>query len=235
MPHIIIIDDDELYLKMLKTSLRREGYSITTSQFGEKILSALSKMQPDLILLDVMLQNESGILLTKKIRQFSSVPIIIISGAKTAETDVVKGLDNGADDYLFKPYSLSELLARIRAVLRRSQPEMTAEIKKSLTNGKLKINFAKAEVWKENVLIPLSSTEYRLLLVLAQNMGEVVPTNQLLTAVWGENYQDEKEILWVTIARLRQKVEDNTRSPKFIVTKTGMGYMMPNLNKKSLS
>jgi DNA-binding response OmpR family regulator len=230
MPQILVIDDDVLYLKMIRDSLKREGYSVTCAQSGLKAIQLIRKEKPDLVLLDMMLQGENGLDLIKKIRSFSGIPVIIVSGCRKDERDVIRGLDLGADDYLFKPYSLSELLARARAILRRTADQTEEQEDHLLINGRLKINFARAEVRKDDKVIPLSSTEYRLLLTIAQNMGKVVSPETLLTNVWGESYQGEKEILWVSIARLRQKLEEDSRRPEFIITKTGLGYIMPKID-----
>jgi DNA-binding response OmpR family regulator len=227
MAHILIVDDDILYLKMVKDSLKSEGYQVTTESSGQKAIQFIADKKPDLVLLDVILNQELGLDIIRKIRQFSRVPVIMVSGRRTAEEDLVLGLDVGADDYLFKPFSLTELLARIRAILRRINTSHRDPDDSTLVNGALTINFAKAEVWKDGRIISLSSTEYRLLLILAQNIGQVISPEKLLTTVWGKEYEQEKEILWVSIARLRQKLEDDTRSPEFIITKTGLGYIMP--------
>jgi len=132
----------------------------------------------------------------------------------------------GADDYLVKPFSISELLARVRAVLRRAQP-LEGNQSHFFTHDDLRIDQARAEVWRGDQLIYLSATEYRLLLQFSHNIGKVVSAEELLTSVWGEEYISDKEILWVTIARLRQKVEEDAHDPKHIVTRSGLGYIMP--------
>jgi DNA-binding response OmpR family regulator len=179
----------------------------------------------DLILLDVMLPRMDGFTACQRIRQFSTVPIIMLT-AKGEEHDRVRGLDVGADDYLVKPFSVMELLARVRAVLRRAQVAETGQ-DRFFTHENLRIDFARAELWLSEVPVYLSATEYRLLLQFTHNIGKVLSAEELLTSVWGPEYRDDKEILWVTIARLRQKVETDPHEPKHIVTRSGLGYLMP--------
>jgi len=143
------------------------------------------------------------------------------------EQDRVKGLNIGADDYMVKPFSATELVARVKAVLRRSQIIDDSAKSRVLTHGDLKIDIAKAEVYKGDHQVYLSATEYKLLIHFAHNLGKVLSAEELLSTTWGPGYKDEKEILWVSIARLRQKLEDNPHEPEHIVTRTGMGYQMP--------
>jgi DNA-binding response OmpR family regulator len=178
-----------------------------------------------------MMPKLDGFGATQRIREFSNIPIIILT-AKGDEQDRVRGLDLGADDYLVKPFSATELLARVRAVLRRAQP--TPEVggqSRFFTHGSLKIDFARAEIWKGETPISLSATEYRLLLQFAHHLGKIMTSEDLLTSVWGPEYRTDKEILWVSIARLRQKLEDDSHTPKHIVTRSGFGYLMPPIDE----
>ncbi len=147
--------------------------------------------------------------------------------AKAEEEDRVRGLNAGADDYIAKPFSATELVARVRAVLRRAQRADQFTQNRYFTHGNLRIDFARAEIWKDDKAIYLSATEYRLLIQFAQHVGQVLTAEDLLLSVWGEQYREDKEILWVSIARLRQKLEDNPHSPQHIVTRAGLGYLMP--------
>ena len=140
---------------------------------------------------------------------------------------VVNGLNAGADDYIVKPFSAPELVARVKAVLRRAQKSESSDSSQFFQHYNLKIDFAKAEVTRDDKPVFLSATEYRLLIQFAHNIGTVLSPEALLIAVWGEQYKEDKEILWVSIARLRQKLEDNPHSPKHIVTKAGLGYILP--------
>ena len=179
-----------------------------------------------------MMPRLDGFTTCERIRQFSSVPIIMLT-AKGEEQDRVRGLNVGADDYVVKPFSATELIARVRAVLRRAQNAEGATQNRFFTHENLQIDFARAEVWKDDKPVFLSATEYRLLIQFAHHVGQVLSAEELLTAVWGSQYREDKEILWVSIARLRQKLEDNPHSPQHIVTRSGLGYLMPPLEKES--
>jgi len=224
---ILIVDDEPRYLRLLEANLRTEGYEVITAQDGLQAVNVFSDQPIDLVLMDVMMPKLDGFGATQRIREFSSVPIIILT-AKGDEQDRVRGLDLGADDYLVKPFSATELLARVRAVLRRAQaPGEVGGQSRFFTHGNLKIDFARAEVWRGEVPVSLSATEYRLLLQFAHHIGKIMSSEELLTSVWGPEYKADKEILWVSIARLRQKLEDDAHSPKHIVTRSGLGYLMP--------
>ena len=222
---ILVVDDEPRYLRLLEANLATEGYQVSTAMDGEEAVESFSSNPVDLILLDVMLPHMDGFTACQRIRQFSTVPIIMLT-AKGEEHDRVRGLDVGADDYLVKPFSVMELLARVRAVLRRAQVAETGQ-DRFFTHENLRIDFARAEVWLGEVPVYLSATEYRLLLQFTHNIGKVLSAEELLTSVWGPEYRDDKEILWVTIARLRQKVETDAHEPKHIVTRSGLGYLMP--------
>ncbi len=222
---ILVVDDEPRYLRLLEANLLMDGYEVITAQNGKEAIEMFSANQVDLIVLDVMMPHMDGFSVCQSIRQYSNVPIIILT-AKGEEQDRVHGLDVGADDYLVKPFSIMELLARVRAVLRRAQVSTTGQ-DRYFTHGNLKIDLAQAEVWRGEQPIYLSATEYRLLLQFAHNIGKILPAEELLENVWGVEYRSDKEILWVTIARLRQKVEDDPHTPKHIVTRSGLGYLMP--------
>jgi DNA-binding response OmpR family regulator len=225
---VLIVDDEPRYLRLLEANLRTEGYEVVTAQDGQQAVDVFSGQPIDLILLDIMMPRLDGFGATQRIREFSSVPIIILT-AKGEEQDRVRGLDLGADDYLVKPFSATELLARVRAVLRRAQVPAESGQARFFTHDNLRIDFARAEVWRGEQDISLSATEYRLLLQFAHNLGKILTSEDLLTSVWGPEYKGDKEILWVSIARLRQKLEDDPHNPKHIVTRSGLGYLMPPL------
>ena len=228
---ILIVDDEPRYLRLLEANLRTEGYEVVTAQNGLQAIEFFSTQPIDLVLMDIMMPKLDGFGATQRIREFSNVPIIILT-AKGDEQDRVRGLDLGADDYLVKPFSATELLARVRAVLRRAQPPTdVAQASRFFTHENLKIDFARAEVWKGETVVSLSATEYRLLLQFAHHVGKIMTSEELLTSVWGPEYRTDKEILWVSIARLRQKLEDDAHSPKHIVTRSGLGYLMPPLEE----
>lgn len=223
---ILVVDDEPLYLRLLKVNLESEGYEIETANNGEEALERLVQATPNLIIMDIMMPKMDGITACERIRQFSNVPIILLT-ARTEEQDKVKGLNIGADDYVSKPFSATELVARVRAILRRTQDRPESRDVKIFVHGNLKIDIAKAEVWNEDHQIYLSATEYKLLLHFVHQYGKVLTAEELLIATWGPSYKDEKEILWVSIARLRQKLEDDPHTPVHIVTRTGLGYQMP--------
>lgn len=224
--NILVVDDEPRYVRLMEANLLPEGYQVFKAYDGQKAVELVAENQPDLVLLDVMMPGLDGFQACERIREFSNVPIIMVT-AKGEEQDRVKGLDRGADDYVVKPFSATELLARVRAVLRRAQVSGSAFQQAIFNHGNLKIDFARAEVFKDDKMVFLSATEYRLLLQFAHNPGRILSSEDLLVNVWGPEYADDKEILWVSISRLRQKLEDDPRNPKHIVTRSGMGYTMP--------
>lgn len=223
---ILVVDDEPRYVRLMEANLLPEGYQVSKAYDGQKAVEMVAENQPDLVLLDVMMPGLDGFKACERIREFSNVPIIMVT-AKGEEQDRVKGLDRGADDYVVKPFSATELLARVRAVLRRAQVSGSAFQQAIFNHGNLKIDFARAEVFKDDKMVFLSATEYRLLLQFAHSPGRILSSEDLLVNVWGPEYGDDKEILWVSISRLRQKLEDDPRNPKHIVTRSGMGYTMP--------
>jgi DNA-binding response OmpR family regulator len=227
---ILIVDDEERYLRLMEANLVSEGYKVIKARSGLEAVEEVDSHHPDLVLLDLMMPGLSGFEACVRIREFSNVPIIIVT-AKGEERDRVKGLDLGADDYIVKPYSASELLARVRAVMRRSQLSKNSFQRTEFNHGDLRIDFARAEVYKDDTMIFLSATEYRLLLQFAHNLGRVISSDELLENVWGPEYREDKEILWVSISRLRQKLEVDHKQPQHILTRPGLGYVMPNINQ----
>jgi len=223
---VLIVDDEPRYLRLLDANLRTEGYEVVTASDGQQAIDIFSSQPIDLILLDIMMPKLDGFGVCQRIREFSNVPIVILT-AKGEEQDRVRGLDLGADDYLVKPFSATELLARVRAVLRRAQIPSDGGQARFFTHENLRIDFARAEVWRGEQAISLSATEYRLLLQFAHNQGRILTSEDLLTSVWGPEYKTDKEILWVSIARLRQKLEEDPHTPRHIVTRSGLGYLMP--------
>jgi DNA-binding response OmpR family regulator len=223
---ILVVDDEQLYRHLLKVNLESEGYEVSSARDGEEALEIMSTRQPELVILDVAMPRLDGFTTCERIRQFSDVPIIMLT-ARGEEQDRVRGLNVGADDYVLKPFSATELIARVRAVLRRSKTAQVGIHKRHFQHKNLRIDFARAEVWKDDKPVYLSATEYRLLIQFAQHAGRILTAEELLTAVWGESYREDKEILWVSIARLRQKLEDDPHNPVHIVTRSGLGYLMP--------
>ncbi len=227
---VLVVDDEPRYIELISANLVVDGYEVLKALNGKRAVEIVSEDNVDLILLDVMMPELDGFETCRRIRSFSQVPIIMVT-AKGDESDRVQGLNVGADDYIVKPFSASELLARVRAVLRRSRFSRDVSKPVVFEHGDLKIDFAQAEVFIGEEKVLLSATEYRLLLQFAHNQGQILTTEDLLTSVWGEGYKNDKEILWVTISRLRSKLEDDQGDPKHIVTRTGMGYTMPDLEE----
>lgn len=226
MTTILVVDDEPRYLRLIEANLTIEGYEVVKASNGQQAVELVVEHQPDLVLLDVMMPILDGFGACERIRGFSNVPIIMVT-ARGSENDRVRGLDLGADDYIVKPFSATELLARVRAVMRRAQTIGSLFQQSMFSHGNLRIDFARAEVFRGDKVVFLSATEYRLLLQFAHNMGAVLTSEQLLTDVWGAEYRDDKEILWVSISRLRQKLENDPKNPQHIVTRSGLGYTMP--------
>ena len=223
---ILVVDDEPRYVRLMEANLISEGYEAIKAYDGQSAVEMVADSQPDLVLLDVMMPGLDGFGACERIREFSSVPIIMVT-AKGEEQDRVRGLDVGADDYIVKPFSATEVLARVRAVLRRAQVSGSTFEQSVFSHGNLRIDLARAEVFKDENMVFLSATEYRLLLQFVHNQGNILTSEDLLVNVWGPEYREDKEILWVSISRLRQKLEDDPRNPQHIVTRSGMGYTMP--------
>jgi len=222
---ILIVDDEPRYLRLMEANLVTEGYEVYKALNGQEAVNIVADRRPDLVLLDVMMPVLDGFSACERIREFSNVPIIIVT-ARGSENDRVRGLDLGADDYIVKPFSATELLARVRSVLRRAQISRSAFQESIFSHDNLRIDFARAEVSKDNRTVYLSATEYRLLIQFAHNLGAILSSEQLLTDVWGPEYREDKEILWVSISRLRQKLETDPKNPQHILTRSGLGYTM---------
>jgi DNA-binding response OmpR family regulator len=207
--------------------LTSAGYEVFAAMDGQAALELIVEKQPDLVLLDVMMPGMDGFEVLDRIREFSNLPVIMLT-AKGEEANRVEGLNRGADDYVVKPFSATELLARVNAVLRRSSSRTNAPPDSpKILHKNLTIDVAKAEVSINDQVVLLSATEYRLLLQFAHNMGETLSAEYLLKNVWGDEYSEDKEILWVCISRLRQKLESDPKKPEHIITRSGVGYLMP--------
>jgi DNA-binding response OmpR family regulator len=227
---ILIVDDEPRYVRLMEANLISDNYDVLKAYNGQQALEIVEDQKPDLVLLDVMMPVLDGFTTCERIRKFSTVPIIMVT-VKGEEKDRVRGLDLGADDYIVKPFSATELLARVRAVLRRAAKPAPTAAPSIFHHGDMDIDLAKAEVFLNGKMVYLSATEYRILLQLAQNIGTVIPSEQMLRDVWGVEYQKDKEILWVSISRLRQKLEKDQNDPTHIVTRSGVGYIMPVLQE----
>ncbi len=221
---VLVVDDDTRMLRMMQRMLQLEGYRVITAISGKAALDMLDEENPDLVLLDIMMPYMDGYTVCQRIREFSSVPIIMVT-AKSDDEAKVEGLNGGADDYVTKPFSTNVLSARVRAVLRRitlgdAHPELAFQF------NDLVIDFARHCVTVGGQEVNLTATEYRLLSYMARNAGRVVTPDQFLEKVWGEEYLGESHLLQVNMARLRQKLNEDARNPKYILTRSGIGYMM---------
>lgn len=223
---IVIIDDESQIRKILSITLEADNYKVIESSKGKDGIIAVANYHPQLVILDLGLPDEDGFSVLSEIRTWSSVPVIILS-VKNSEEDIVRALDLGADDYITKPFNSSELLARIRANVRRTQ---NVENESFLINGDLKIDFIKRLVYKNNNELKLTNTEYLLLFLLFRNIGKVLTHNYVLKEVWGPSHTEDSQYLRVFIGQIRKKIEDDASRPKYIVTESGVGYRMKSLN-----
>ena len=225
---ILMVDDDVQLLKIVTHNLEAGGYQVLAMRDGEQALEAIERDAPDLVLLDVMLPRMDGFQVCQRVREFSAVPIIMLT-ARGRGRDKIKGLDLGADDYLAKPFRVDELLARVRAVLRRAQftPNGFAQSLSAVTTiGELSIDYARYRVTKGGREVALTPTEYRILAYLAQNAGRVITQDLLLEHVWGPEYVGEGHMLRVNITRLRHKLETDPSHPRYLLTRPGIGYLL---------
>jgi two-component system, OmpR family, KDP operon response regulator KdpE len=220
-PVILVVDDEPQILRVMRVSLPARGYNIVTAAGGEQALDEIRKQAPDLVILDLAMPEMSGLEVCRRVRDFSSVPIIVLS-AKGAESDKIAALDMGADDYVTKPFSLDELLARVRAVLRRS---LTADADAAVLNvGDLTIDANERRVTMSGTEIKLTPKEFEVLKYLASNSGKVVTHRKLLQAVWGSESTEQTEYLRVFINQLRRKIEPDPQNPRYLITEPWVGY-----------
>ncbi|MHC1723490.1 MAG: response regulator [Aminipila sp.] len=225
-PLILVVEDDKAIRTLITTTLETQGYLYHTAETGEaSIFESVSK-PPDIIILDLGLPDMDGVDIIKKIRSWSNTPIIVVS-ARSEDKDKIDALDAGADDYLTKPFSVDELLARLRVSLRRIRYDSEKLLKDSttFTNGTLKIDYAAGCVWLDNEEIHLTPIEYKLLCLLAKNVGKVLTHNFILHEIWG-NYTSDVPALRVFMATLRKKIEKHSSHSKYIQTHIGVGYRM---------
>jgi DNA-binding response OmpR family regulator len=225
---VLVADDDPRLLKLVQRNLEIEGYRVVTAMDGPTALRNAEAEDLDLLLLDIMMPGMDGRDVCRRVREFSTVPIIILT-AREAEEDKVAGLDAGADDYLTKPFGSRELLARVRAALRRAELSNGDHGQPVFQTAELEVDFAQQVARLNSQQVNLTPTEFRIVSFLARNAGRVVTQADLLTKVWGPEYKDEAHLLRVNIARLRGKVEPDASSPKFIITRPGIGYTLQKL------
>jgi len=220
---ILVVDDEERMVRFIRLNLEHDGFHVSEAFNGRQAIQRLRDVNPDLILLDVMMPDLNGFEVLEMLREISNVPVIMLT-AKGEEDDRVRGLELGADDYVTKPFSPRELVSRAKAVLRRTESASGSMHGLIEVDPRLKIDFDRREVWLEGKIVKLRPTEYRLLFHLVQNAGWVVSHDQLLAKVWGYEYRDEPHYVRLYINYLRQKLEKDTANPKYILTERGVGY-----------
>ena len=218
---ILIVDDDKQIQRALGIALKARNYNITIASTGEEALELIPIIEPDLIILDLTLPGISGFQVCKEIREWSKVPIIILS-INQKDKDIITALDLGADDYIIKPFNTGELLARIRANLRRTMQIPSIPAVHEIYD--LKIDLAKHIVTKNNNEIKLTKTEFSILKYFVENSGRIINYNLLLSRIWGYDNDSDLQILRVHISNLRKKIEDDVNRPRFILTEPGIGY-----------
>ena len=221
---VLVVDDEPHVVRLVKANLETSGYKILTAADGEQALRVVRDESPDLVILDIMLPKMDGYEVCRRIREFSPVPVIMLT-ARSAKVDLVHGFEVGADDYLTKPFAANELLVRVRAVLRRSKWPEEVLAHQGFKAGPIEIDFARHKVTVDGQPVKLSPTEYRLLAYLASNAGRVILHRELLRAVWGPEYGEESEYLRVYVRYLRQKLEPNPANPRYLLTQPGAGYI----------
>ena len=228
MPKILVVDDERVMVKGIKFNLENEGYQVETGSDGEEAVDKARTGQFDLIILDLMMPKIDGLQACMKIREFSNVPVIMLT-AKGEDADKIIGFECGADDYITKPFTILELKARIRALLRRaaSSAQQQREADR-LTQGSITLDVAERAAWRDGMRVDLTAKEFDLMVLLMQNPGRVYSRENLLNLVWGYEYIGEFRTVDVHIRRLREKLEPDPASPEHILTKWGVGYYLAN-------
>jgi DNA-binding response OmpR family regulator len=222
---VLLVDDDALMRRSLKYQLSREGYSVHTAEDARHALSLARNERPDLVLLDIGLPDQNGLDVARTLQRELNTPIIFLT-ARRQETDIVVGLELGAEDYIVKPFGMRELLARVRVVLRRVQHEPTLATDQPLTVGEITLDPRAHEVKVRGQLIELPPKEFELLRLLMANAGAVLSTDYLLDAVWGEEFAGAVQVLYVHIGWLRKLLGDDPRHPSYVQTVHGVGYKL---------
>ncbi|MEV7330904.1 response regulator transcription factor [Micromonospora sp. NPDC093244] len=223
MSRVLVVEDEESFSDALSYMLRKEGFEVSVAATGTDALTEFDRTGADIVLLDLMLPEMSGTEVCRQLRQRSAVPIIMVT-ARDSEIDKVVGLEIGADDYVTKPYSPRELVARIRAVLRRQSPEVTDAGAPTLAAGPVRMDIERHVVTVEGGAVQLPLKEFELLELLLRNAGRVLTRGQLIDRVWGADYVGDTKTLDVHVKRLRSKIEPEPSAPRFIVTVRGLGY-----------
>jgi two-component system KDP operon response regulator KdpE len=228
---ILAVDDEQRMVRFIQLNLEQDGFQVITAYNGKEALDQVRTQLPDLILLDIMMPDINGFEVLQKIREVNTVPVIMLT-AKGEEDDRIQGLELGADDYITKPFSPRELVSRIRAVLRRTKSFQEEQVDLVEVDDRLTIDFSRREVWVDGEKVDLRPTEYRLLYHLVQNAGWVNTHEQLLSKVWGFEYQDEPHYVRLYVNYLRKKLEEDPSNPKYILTERGVGYRFVDYRRK---
>jgi len=226
---ILVVDDEPRMVQLITMNLKLEGFQVISAANGYQALDKVTHEMPDLVLLDIMMPDMDGFETLQKVREISSVPVIFLS-VKGEELDRVRGLDLGADDYITKPFSPRELISRIKAVLRRTEPEASNRKSEIIVDNELKIDFDHRRVFIRGKEIRLRPTEYRLLYQLVSNPGKLLTHETLLSRVWGPEYRDEDQYVRLYITYLRQKLEADPKNSKYILSERGLGYRFTDFN-----
>jgi len=223
---ILVVDDEPTFVRLVSKTLTHKGYEVLTAGDGQEALRLMFAHQPDLVLLDVVMPKMDGWQTCSRIREMSDVPIVILTGQQKSEADIVRGLDYGADDYLIKPVGSRELVARVRAILRRAELPSSLEAKKEITYSDtfLTVNIAERKVIVDGERVRLTPTEFKLFALLLENAGRVLTHKQLLEKVWGWEYVDDIDHVRIYIWHLRQKIEPDPAHPRYIIAEPGVGY-----------
>ncbi len=222
---VLVVDDEKPLRDFVRRNLEVRGYKVVTAFNGLEALAIFNSQKVDLVILDIMMPRMDGLETTHRIRQRSMVPIIILT-ALGEETDKIRGFNVGADDYLTKPFGVGELLARVKAVLRRSRWTEPPTHHGSLTRGDIVVDLERHEVRVRGELVKLTPTEFNLLVYLMKHAGKVLPHRAILQNVWGPEYGEETEYLRVYIGHLRQKIESDPANPRYLITERGSGYLL---------
>jgi two-component system KDP operon response regulator KdpE len=221
-PHVLVVDDEKQIRRFLRISLEANGYRVFETETGEDAIHKVAQIRPDLVILDLGLPDIDGLEVLNRLREWTNTPVIILS-VRDADREKVAALDAGADDYLTKPFSTDELMARMRAALRHARPELETAV---FASGELQVDLARRIVTVRGEPVKMTATEYALLRLLIQHVGKVLTHRQILREVWGPKYVEETHYLRVYFAQLRQKIEIDPTLPKIILTEPGVGYRL---------